>query len=252
MVYIFTFNRLIALSDQKSNFKIRIQNFKIKHVKMYLILIFFISTILHIPNLFLFKLKLKVNPMFENKTNMLNINRVNEKFYEIVFNETANKNKILITLLYVLQYSIHFFNLLTMISISCLTLICIRKNCDQLFNQVTYVRRNNYNQNRNTLLRTIENDKLFIRLKKLENQTNKMILYMSAIFIINEFVVTLSSMIAFSIRGRESSLKTHWILVIATTTYISNCSCNIFLYLKYSKVFSNKLKSLFKLNFTKT
>jgi hypothetical protein len=170
--------------------------------------------------------------MYENKINFSNVTQTNHIHYEIKFNETAKKNKILITLLYVLQYSIHFFNLLTMISISCLTISWIRKSCDQLFNQLTSVRRNNYNENKNNLARTIENDRLFNRLKKMENQTNKMILYMSAIYIINEFVVTVSSIIAVSIRGKQRSLKTNWILIISLTTYISNCSFNIFLYLK--------------------
>jgi hypothetical protein len=224
------FNRLIILRDQQSNCKVKIQ--KMKHVKRYLALFLIVSAILHIPNLFLLQFKMKKNTMYENKINFLNVTQTNHIHYEIKFNETARKNKILITLLYVLQYSIHFFNLLTMISISCLTISWIRKSCDQLFNQLTSVRRNNYNENKNNLARTIENDRLFNRLKKMENQTNKMILYMSAIYIINEFVVTVSSIIAVSIRGKQRSLKTNWILIISLTTYISNCSFNIFLYLK--------------------
>ena len=230
------FKRFISLKYQDLNYRTRIE--EIKLVKVYSVLFFLTSAILHSPNIFLYRISKKLMDI-QNHTNS-----TNTFYYKIEFSRIGENNKNLFTVLFSIKFVVTITNLIAMIVISIKTFIYIRKRCHISFNDIALFSRNNNSET--TVARTVENDKVFKRLRYLENQTNKMILGMSTIFIINEFITTAGSILEFMNRTKEVKLRYTWVFIVVVVSYISNCSLNTFLYLKYSKAFSDKFKKIFK------
>ena len=230
------YNRLISLRDQQMKFKTKVENSR--QIKIYSMLFCLFSIVFHSPNLFLFLISQKQLMKNETSTNTV-------CYYEIEFNENANKN--LTLFIYGLQFAIVFSNLILIVVCSIMTILCIRKKCDKLINELMMPIMDKV-RSQKAVIKKIETNRILGRIKHLESQTNKMILYMSVIFIINECVTLIGSIFEFYLRNSNLSFLKKFILIFMIFVYVSNCSANTFVYLKYSKAFKNNFKNLFKIN----
>ena len=204
------YKRYKTLRCQELNYRNR--NEELKIVKVYSVLFLLFSIVLHFPNLFLFEISKK-------SANQSNVTNTSHYYYKIDFSEIARKN------------------LIAIISFSVQTFIYINKRCHTTFNDFALLSRVN---NEATL-----NEKVLRKLRHLENQTNKMILGMSTIFIVNEIITTAGSILEVLNRTQDVKFHYKWVFIVVIVSYISNCSLNTFLYLKYCKAFSDKFKEFF-------
>jgi hypothetical protein len=220
-----TFDRFMSLKKQQSSFRTRIES--PRNVKIYTVIFSIFSVVLHFPNILLFEIKEK---KIFNPNSSFTID-----YYDLDLSEIAVRNRKLLQSLYKLHIALNGFNLILMIFLSILTIIYIRRNCDKLFTELRLITINQH-------AKLIENDRILTRLKLLESKTNKMILYMSVIFIVNELMLSIGYITEFFFRSVEMSIITKWICIIVTVAFITNLSCNTLLYLKYSKPFYKKFK----------
>jgi hypothetical protein len=223
------YKRFITLRCQKLNNINRDE--ELKNVKIFSVLFLLFSVVLHSPNLFIFEIKKKIDNQF-NLTNT-------SPFYKIEFSEIGKKHQNLVIILFVFKFIVTISNLVAISSFSIQTFIYIHQRCHSSFNDFALISIVNNEIS--------SNEKLFRKLKHLENQTNKMILGMSTIFIINEIITTAGSIL--EVLNRTQDVKFHHKLffILVIISYITNCSLNTFLYLKYCKPFADKFKQLFKL-----
>ena len=223
-------DRFMSLKEQQSSLRTRIES--PRNLKRYMVIFSVFSVVLHSPNVLLFQIKQKT---FLNANVSLAVD-----YYDLELSEMALKSQILVPILYMLHIAVNVLNLILMVFLSLLTIVYIRRNCDKLFYELGLIAMNKH-------IKSFENDRIITRLKKLESKTNKMILYMSAIFIINELMVSIGYVSEFINRSTNNiNFTTQWICIIVTSTYITNFSCNTFLYLKYSEPFLKNFKNLFK------
>jgi hypothetical protein len=220
------------LTDQSVNNKKRFVGWQI--------LIIVVLIVFYAPNICLFQIA-EIN--MYNTTSSLLYDSTNQSIYTIDINQFARENKYLIVILSALQIFVHLFYLVLMIAFSVLTvseIIKIKRKCEKIMHSSFKIRRL---MNRNLKLK----DQVLNRFKKKEILTAKMVLYLSLIFIINEFSAVIASSLETYRRVSEPTdveLIQYIGLFLFYISIISN-TANVFVYKKFSKVFDKKIKQVF-------
>ena len=224
-------DRFIFLKKQKpSTFKIIKKSSK--NINFHIALFFVFAIAYNFPNLVFFEIIVIRNDFLSTTTTTTTTTiRSNQSIeYNIIIGDSSPAKRTISKILFLLQYAITFINLFLMVIITALTYKIIRKKYKNYSIQLKI--------ESNDLIRS----KLNRRMKRTGEKTSILVLWASVIFIVNELVTALGSIMHIGLKKMSPLVNATAIFV--TTVYVTTCTVNILLYGRFNHTFAIKFKKI--------
>ena len=211
--YVFLKHNVFTLNSRLISKRTRINS----KFRIYQVFLSILSILFYSPYLFLFQIS--------KKTDLKNANFTSG--YTIQMSKLGRENSFSIKILSCSQALIHLVNLVIMMAFSSFTVLTLKEQC----NKVGRV--------------SNSCSGILVKIKKKQNQTSKMVLYLSLVFIIHELTTLMASILDTYTRIYRTNNTTDFMMFIMYLIVIVTSSVFTITYKSYNKTFNIIFKRLF-------
>ena len=211
--YVFLKHNIFTLNSRLISKRTRINS----KFRIYQVFLSILSILFYSPYLFLFQIS--------KKTDLKNVNFTSG--YTIQMSKLGRENSFLILILYGSQVLIHLVNLVIMIAFSSFTVLTLKE-------QYSHVGR---------VPSSCSN--ILVQIKRRQNRTSKMVLYLSLVFIIHELNTIMGSILDTYTRVYKTNNTTDFMMFLIFQILIVSSIMSTFIYTKFNKSFNLIFKRLF-------